>query len=80
MRESRLEKIWKSYKFSIILLGSIFIGSMIGVKMGPKAKMFKPLGDLFINGMFTIVVPLVFVTISSSISSMTDMARLNLQL
>lgn len=76
MRENKLKKIWKSYKFSLILLGSIFLGSLIGVKMGTKAKIFKPLGDLFINGMFTIVVPLVFVTISSSISSMTDMARL----
>ena len=34
----------------------IFLGSLIGVKMGTKAKIFKPLGDLFINGMFTIVV------------------------
>lgn len=76
MKESRMQKIWKSYRFSIILLGSIFLGSLIGIRMGAKAKVFKPLGDLFINGMFTIVVPLVFVTISSSISSMTDMARL----
>lgn len=76
MKESRMQKIWKSYRFSIILLGSIFLGSLIGIRMGAKAKIFKPLGDLFINGMFTIVVPLVFVTISSSISSMTDMARL----
>ena len=44
--------------------------------MGEKAKVFKPFGDLFINGMFTIVVPLVMVTISSSISSMSDMTRL----
>ncbi len=44
--------------------------------MGEKAKVFKPFGDLFINGMFTIVVPLVMVTISSSISSMSDMSRL----
>ena len=44
--------------------------------MGEKAKVFKPFGDLFINGMFTIVVPLVMVTISSSISSMNDMSRL----
>lgn len=76
MSDGRLKRVWKAYKFSIILLGSIFIGSIIGIKMGPKAKMFKPLGDIFINAMFTIVVPLVFVTISSSISSMTDMSRL----
>lgn len=68
--------IWKAYRFSIILVGAIFLGSLVGLRMGEKAKMFKPLGDLFINGMFTLVVPLVLVTISGSISSMSDMKRL----
>lgn len=68
--------IWKAYRFSIILVGAIFLGSLVGLRMGEKAKMFKPLGDLFINGMFTLVVPLVLVTISGSISSMNDMKRL----
>ena len=76
MNYTKLKTIFKSYKFSLILLGSIFVGSFIGIKMGRDAMKFKPLGDLFINGMFTIVVPLVFVTISSSISSMSDMKRL----
>lgn len=70
------KSLWDSYKFSIILIGAIIIGSMIGLKFGERAKVLKPFGDLFINGMFTIVVPLVLVTISSSIASMTDMKRL----
>ena len=71
------QSIWEAYKFSIILLGAIIIGSIIGIQMGEKATMFKPFGDLFINGMFTVVVvPLVFVTISSSIAGMNDMKRL----
>lgn len=68
--------VWESYRFSIILIGAIILGSIIGVNFGEKAKVLKPLGDLFVNGMFMIVVPLVFVTISSSISSMNDMKRL----
>ncbi|MFK4785081.1 dicarboxylate/amino acid:cation symporter [Fusobacterium sp. MFO224] len=68
--------IWKAYRFSIILIGAILIGTLIGLKMGGDAKIFKPLGDLFINGMFTLVVPLVLVTISGSISAMSDMKRL----
>lgn len=68
--------VWEAYRFSIILIGAIIIGSYVGVRFGERAKILKPLGDLFINGMFTIVVPLVFVTISSSISSMSDMKRL----
>lgn len=70
------KSVWESYKFPIVLIGAIFLGSFLGIHMGPKAKVFKPFGDIFINGMFTIVVPLVFVTISSSISSMTNMKRL----
>ena len=68
--------VWEAYRFSIILIGAIILGSFIGVHFGERAKVLKPLGDLFINGMFTIVVPLVFVTISSSISNMSDMKRL----
>ncbi len=44
--------------------------------MGEKATIFQPLGDIFLNIMFTIVVPLVFVTISSAVSSIVDMKRL----
>ena len=76
MGESKKQSIWEAYKFSIILLGAIIIGSIIGIQMGEKATMFKPFGDLFINGMFMVVVPLVFVTISSSIAGMSDMKRL----
>ena len=76
MGESKKQSIWEAYKFSIILLGAIIIGSFIGIQMGEKATMFKPFGDFFINGMFMVVVPLVFVTISSSIAGMSDMKRL----
>ncbi|WP_156299407.1 dicarboxylate/amino acid:cation symporter [Streptobacillus canis] len=70
------KSLWKSYRFSIILILSIIIGSIIGAIFGEKAKVLKPFGDLFINLMFTIVVPLVFTTIASSISSMSNMKRL----
>ena len=76
MADLKKKSICEAYRFSIILLGAIFLGSLIGIQFGEKAKILKPLGDLFINGMFTIVVPLVLVTISSSISSMSDMKRL----
>ena len=73
---NKKKSVWEAYRFSIILIGAIILGGIIGTVMGERAKVFKPFGDLFINGMFTIVVPLVMVTISSSISSMSDMTRL----
>lgn len=70
------QSIWEAYKFSMLLIGAILIGSLIGIHFGEAAVKLKPLGDLFINGMFMIVVPLVFITISSSIAGMNDMNRL----
>lgn len=66
----------KAYRFPIILLISIIIGSIIGLTFGEKATVIRPLGDLFLNLLFMVVVPLVFFTISSAIASMDSMKRL----
>lgn len=66
----------RSYLFPIILLCSIIIGCILGVILKEDASVLKPLGDIFLNLMYTIVVPLVFFTISSSVANMVDMRRL----
>lgn len=71
-----MRKILKNYRFLIILFISITIGSIIGIVMGEDAAILKPFGDVFLNLMFTIVVPLVFFTITSSIANMIDLKRL----
>lgn len=70
-----LQKL-KAYRFPIILVLSIIIGSLIGFIAGEKAEVLKPLGDLFLNLLFMIVVPLVFFSISSAIANMDSMKRL----
>ena len=72
-----MRKFLKNYKFPIILLTSIIIGSVIGIIFGNDAKILKPLGDLFLNMLYMIVVPLVFFTISSSVANMFDVKRLS---
>lgn len=69
-------KLLKGYKSSIILLGSVIIGGMVGSIMGEKASVLQPLGDLFLNLMFTIIVPLVFFSVTSAIANMGSMKRL----
>lgn len=69
------KNFFKKY-FPLILLGGIAIGSIIGLIFGEKAQVLKPLGDIFLNLMFTIVVPMVFVSITSAVGSMVDMKRL----
>jgi Na+/H+-dicarboxylate symporter len=70
------KSVWQNYRFPIILIISIAIGSIIGVIFGEKATMFKPLGDIFLNLMFTTVTPLVFITIASAVGNMVNMKRL----
>lgn len=64
---------WKQYRFPIILLFSIIIGSILGIFMGEDAEKLKPLGSIFLNLMFTIVVPLVIFSISSVIANMGNL-------
>lgn len=68
--------LWKSYKFPIILLLGIGIGSLIGYIRPQFALQLKPLGDIFLNLIFSIVVPVVFFSISSAVASMTNIKRL----
>lgn len=60
----------------MILIGAIIVGSLIGLVLKSKAVVLKPFGDVFLNLLFTIVVPLVFFSIASTVAKMTDMKRL----
>ncbi len=67
---------WKNYRFPIILLCAIIIGCVLGVFLKEDAVILKPFGSVFLNLMYSIVVPLVFFTISSSIANMVNLKRL----
>jgi len=58
---------WKS---SFTLLLAIAIGCILGIFFKDQVKVLKPLGDIFINLMFMMVVPLVFFLITTSITKL----------
>lgn len=62
--------ILKNYTFTLLLLGGIIIGGVSGIIFGEDASIVKPIGDIFLNLMFVLIVPLVFFSISSSICNM----------
>ena len=71
-----MKKIFKNYKSTIIMFISVILGTLIGVIFKEKATILKPFGTLFINLLLTIIVPLIFLTLSTSIGKMKEPKRL----
>ena len=69
-------KIIKNYKSTIILLLSIILGALVGILWGEGASVLSPFGDLFLNMLLIVVVPLIFLTITSSIYKMKQPKRI----
>lgn len=71
-----MKKFLSKYKSTIILLAAIIVGAIIGIIFQEKAAVLKPLGDLFLNLLLVIIVPLIFLTITTSITKMKTPKRL----
>ena len=73
---SIMKKFLSNYKSTIILLVAIIVGSIVGVIFKEKATILSPLGDLFLNLLLVIIVPLIFLNITTAISKMKQPKRL----
>ena len=71
-----MKKFLSNYKSTIILLVAIIVGSIIGLIFKEKATILKPLGDLFLNLLLVIIIPLIFLNITTAISKMKQPKRL----
>ena len=65
-----------AYRLPLILVAAIGAGIVAGAVFGEDARMVRPLGDLFLNLMFTLVVPHVLFSISSAVANMSSLRRL----
>ena len=81
-----MKKVLKNYGFIICMLIGIVAGCVVGAifpagkdaqgsVVNPGATTLEPLGTLFINMMFCIVVPMVFCSIASAIANMDNAKR-----
>ncbi len=71
-----MKKFLSNYKSTIILLVAIIVGAIVGMIFQEKATILSPLGDLFLNLLLVVIVPLIFLTITTSIAKMKTPKRL----
>ena len=70
----------KNYGFLIIMLAAIVAGCIVGALFpnagdSQGASVLKPLGTVFINMMFCVVVPMVFASIAGAVANMRSRQR-----
>ena len=80
------KSVARNYMFLGIMLGSMILGSVVGAiwpqeldaegnVISAGATVLEPLGTLFLNMMFCIVVPMVFSSIAGSVATMKSRKR-----
>jgi Na+/H+-dicarboxylate symporter len=62
--------ILRNYANILYLSGGITAGCLIGFLFGSQVERIKFIGDIFLNLLFTAIIPLVFFTIASSIANL----------
>ena len=69
-----MKTFFKNYWFILCMLIAIVAGCIVGA-FWPGATALEPLGTVFVNLMFCVVVPMVFCSISSAIANMSSAKR-----
>ena len=71
-----MKEFLKNYKSTIILLAAIIVGAIVGIIFQEKAAVLSPLGDVFLNLLLVIIVPLIFLNITTAITKMDSPKRM----
>ena len=81
-----MKKFLKNYGFIVFMLAGIIAGCIVGMAVpvvkdqndeviSQGAKVLEPLGTIFINMMFCVVVPMVFCSIASAVANMQSVKK-----
>lgn len=71
-----MKKFLSNYRSTIILIVAIIVGTIIGLIFQEKATILSPLGDIFLNLLLVIIVPLIFLNITTAITKMQSPKRM----
>lgn len=69
------EKKKSAYREPLILIAFVILGAVLGLTLGEKASILYPIGQIWLNLLFILLVPLIFFSISSSIANIADTKR-----
>ena len=75
MMRTQAEKKKSSYREPLILIAFVIVGAILGLTLGEKASVLYPIGQIWLNLLFVLLVPLIFFSISSSIANIADTKR-----
>lgn len=76
MNASVIKTIVGGYLFPLILVCSIVLGGFTGYFFGDVTPYLKPFGDIFLNLIFTAIVPLIFFSIASAIAKVRSIQKI----
>lgn len=71
-----MKGILKNYISTLTMLSGVLAGGLIGAFLPAAAPYLKPIGDIFLNLLFVLVIPLVFCSISLSFCRLRSGGRL----
>jgi len=71
-----MKNFLSNYKSTIILIVAIIVGTIIGLIFQEKATILSPFGDIFLNLLLVIIVPLIFLNITTAITKMKSPKRM----
>jgi len=66
----------KNYRASILLVCGVLLGALCGIFFPGTAAFVKPVGDIFLNLLFVLVIPMVFFSISLSFFRLSSKKKL----
>lgn len=69
------EKRKSAYREPLLLIGFVIIGAVLGLTLGEKAAVLYPIGQIWLNLLFVLLVPLIFFSIAGSIAGIADTRR-----
>ncbi|MCD8361753.1 MAG: dicarboxylate/amino acid:cation symporter [Lachnospiraceae bacterium] len=75
MAKEEKAKVRSPYRDPIILIVFVIIGAILGLVFGDSISVIYPIGDIFLNLLFVLLVPLIFFSISSSIANISDTGK-----